>query len=119
MLKAYMEQNIADGYIQQLPLLVAEPNLLEKQNDETKTLCDNYHGFHHKPVNEQYPHPTITSILDSVCLAWVVTKLNLGIAYNVIHIDNVHHYKMTFQMCYSHFEYWMMGFSLLNFLATC
>ena len=48
----------------------------------------------------------------------VYTKLNIRLAYNLIWIKEGDEWKMAFRMCYSHFEYRMMPFGLVNTLAT-
>ena len=47
----------------------------------------------------------------------VYTKLDIRSAYNLIWIKEGDEWKMAFWMCYSHFEYHVIPFGLVNILA--
>jgi hypothetical protein len=42
------------------------------------------------------------------------TKIDLHGAYNLVRIQEVSEWKITFQMCYDHFEYVVILFGLTN-----
>ena len=56
-------------------------------------------------------------MLDQLVGAKVYTKLNVWSVYNLIQIKEGDEWKMAFRMCYSHFEYHMMLFGLVNTLV--
>ena len=47
----------------------------------------------------------------------VYTKLDIWSAYNLIQIKEGDEWKTAFRMCYSHFEYCVMPFWLVNILV--
>ena len=59
----------------------------------------------------------INEALDWLVSAKVYTKLDIQLAYNLIWIKEGDKWKMAFQTCYSHFEYCMIPFRLVNTLV--
>ena len=57
-------------------------------------------------------------MLDQLVGAKVYTKLDIQLAYNLIQIKEGDEWKMAFWMCYSHFEYHVMPFGLINTPVT-
>ena len=56
-------------------------------------------------------------MLDWLVGVKVYTKLNIWSAYNLIQIKEGDKWKTAFWMCYSHFEYHVILFGLVNILA--
>ena len=59
----------------------------------------------------------INKALDWLVGVKVYTKLDIWSAYNLIWIKEGDKWKMAFRTCYSHFEYHVMLFRLVNTLA--
>ena len=56
----------------------------------------------------------INEALDWLVSVKVYIKLNIWLVYNLIWIKEGDKWKTAFQMCYSHFEYHVMPFRLVN-----
>src|SRR5438132_1490449 len=65
-------------------------------------------------IKNQFPIPLIDNLTDRLFGAKVFTKIDLQWGYNqvCIHTDNIK--KMAFHMCYGHYQYKVMPFSLTN-----
>ncbi len=61
--------------------------------------------------------PLILRLLDQLNHAKAYIKIDLRGAYNLVHIREHDEWKMTFRTHYSHFEYVVMPFGLINALA--
>jgi hypothetical protein len=61
--------------------------------------------------------PLILVLLDHLSHAKVYTNIDICEAYNLVHIRKGHEWKMTFRICYGHFEYVVMPFGLINVLV--
>ena len=57
-------------------------------------------------------------MLDWLVGVKVYTKLDIQLAYNLIWIKEGDEWKMAFRTCYSHFEYHVMPFGLVNTPVT-
>jgi hypothetical protein len=63
-LKAYIETNLADGFIQQSASPAAAPILFGKRNDRSLRLCVNYRALNNATVKNRYPLPLFSQMLD-------------------------------------------------------
>jgi len=117
-LKAYIEANLANGFIQRSSSPVAAPILFAKKKDEGLRLCVDYRALNKATVKNRYPLPLISEMLDRVREARIFTKLDLRGAYNLIRIKEGDEYKTAFRTRYGQFEYRVMPFGLTNAPAT-
>jgi hypothetical protein len=117
-LKAYIETNLANGFIQRSSSPAAAPILFAKKKDGCLRLCINYRALNAVTVKNRYPLPLISEMLDRVRDARVFTKLDLRGAYNLIRIREGDEYKTAFRTRYGQFEYRVMPFGLTNAPAT-
>jgi len=118
MLTAYIEANLANGFIQRSSSPAAAPILLAKKKDGGQRLCVDYRALNKATVKNQYPLPLISEMLDRVREARIFTKLDLRGAYNLIRIKEANEYKTAFRTRYGQFEYQVMPFGLTNAPAT-
>ena len=114
----YLADNLAKGFIQASTLPLGVPILFVKKKDGTLRLCINYQGLNHLTRKNCYPLPLINKVLDRLVGVKVYTKLDIQSAYNLIWIKEGDKWKTAFRMCYSHFEYHVMLFGLVNTPAT-
>jgi len=80
MLKAYIEANLANGFIQRS----SSPIPFAKRKDGGLRLCVDYRAFNLATVKNRYPLPLISEMLDRVQEAKIFTKLVLHGAHNLI-----------------------------------
>ena len=85
-LKAYIEANLANGFIQRSSSLGAAPILFGNKKDRGLRLCVDYHALNLAMEKNRYPLLLISEMLDRVWEASMVTKLDLRCAYNLIPI---------------------------------
>jgi len=111
-LKAYIEANLANEFIQRSSSLAAAPILCAKIRDGELRLCVDYRALNLATVTNQYPLPRISEMLDCGQEARRMTKRDLRGAYNPIRTTEGDEYKKVFQMPYCQFEYWVMPFGL-------
>jgi hypothetical protein len=117
-LKAYIEANLGNEFIQRSSLRVAARILFAKKKDAGLRLCVDYRALNLAPVKNRYPLPLIAEMLDHLREARIFTKLDLRGAYNLIRIKEGDEYKRAFRTRYSQFEYRVMPFGLTNAPAT-
>jgi hypothetical protein len=117
-LKAYIETNLASGFIQRSSSPAASPILFVKKKDGSLRLCVDYRALNHASVKNRYPLPLISEILERVGKAKIFTKLDLRGAYNLIRIKEGDEFKTAFRTRYGQFEYRVMPFGLTNAPAT-
>jgi hypothetical protein len=117
-LKAYIEANLANGFIQRSSSPAAAPILFAKKKDGGLRLCVDYRALNLATVKNRYPLPLISEMLDRVREARIFTKLDLRGAYNLIRIKEGDEYKTAFRTRYGQFEYRVMPFGLTNAPAT-
>ena len=114
----YLVDNLAKGFIQASTSPSGVPILFVKKKDGTLQLCINYHSLNQLTRKNWYPLPLIKKVLDWLVGAKVYTKLNIHSAYNLIRIKEGDKWKTAFRTWYSHFEYHIMPFRLINTSAT-
>jgi len=76
-LKAYIEANLANGFIQRSSSPVAAPILFTKKKDGGLRLGVDYCALNLATVKNRYPLPLISEMLDRVCEATIFMKLDL------------------------------------------
>jgi hypothetical protein len=95
-LKAYIETNLASGFIRRSSLPAASPILFVKKKDGSLRLCVNYRARNHASVKTHYPLPLISEMLERVGKAKIFTKLDLRGVYNLIRIKEGDEFKTAF-----------------------
>jgi hypothetical protein len=95
-LKAYIEANLANGFIQRSSSPVAAPILFAKTKDGGLGLCFDYRALNKVTMKNRYPRPLISEMLGRVQEARIFTKLDFCSAYNLIRIKEGDEYKTTF-----------------------
>jgi len=117
-LQAYIEANLANGFIQRSSSPAAAPILFAQKKDGGLRLCVDYRALNLATVKNRYPLPLISEMLDCVWKARIFTKLDLRSAYNLIRIKEGDEYKTAFRTRYGQFEYRFMPLGLTNAPAT-
>jgi hypothetical protein len=117
-LTAYIETNLANGFIQRSSSPGAAPILFAKKKDGGLRLCVDYRALNLGTVKHRYPLPLISEMLDRGRGARIFTRLDLRNAYHLIRIKEGDEYKTAFQARYAQFEYRVMPCGLTNAPAS-
>ncbi len=85
-LKAYIENNLANGFIRPSKSPAGAPIIFNKKPDGSLRLCVDYRGLNNLTIKNRYPLPLVGEFLDR--LGWVrrFTQLDLTNAYHRIRI---------------------------------
>ncbi len=117
-LKAYIENNLASGFIRFSKSSAGAPILFDKKPDSNIRLYVDYQGLNNLTIKNRYPLPLVGESLDRLGRARRFTQLDLTNAYHRMRIREGEEWKTAFRTCYSHFEYQIMPFGLTNVPAT-
>ena len=117
-LREYIRDNLAKGFIRPSTSPAGAPILFVKKKDGTLRLCVDYRGLNRITTKNRYPLPLISEALDRLSGAKYFTKLDIRLAYNLIRIKKGDEWKTAFRTRYGHFKYYVMPFGLSNAPAT-
>ena len=117
-LKAYIETNLANGFIRPSKSPAGAPILFDRKSDGSLRLCVNYRGLNNLTIKNRYPLPLIGESLDRLERAKRFTQLDLTSAYHRMRIREGDEWKTAFRTRYGHFEYQVMPFGLTNAPAS-
>jgi hypothetical protein len=113
-LKKYLNKNLEREYIQYSINLIRASILFILKKDRSLRLYVNYRDFNEITVKNRHPFPLMEEILDRFSGAAIYTKFNLKETYYRIRIKKGDEWKTVFRIKYSHFEYKMISFGLVN-----
>ena len=117
-LKAYIETNLANGFIRPSKSPAGAPILFDRKSNGSLRLCVDYRGLNNLTIKNRYPLPLIGESLDRLGRAKRFTQLDLTSAYHRMRIREGDEWKTTFRTRYGHFEYQVMPFGLTNTPAS-
>jgi hypothetical protein len=117
-LKAYIETPLANSLIQRSSSSAAAPILFATKKDGGLRLCVDYRALNLHTVENRYPLPLMSELLDRMREARIFTKLDLRNAYHLIQIKEGDRFETAFRTRYGQFEYRVMPFGLTNAPAT-
>ncbi len=105
-MKAYIENNLANGFIRPLKSSAGAPILFDKK------------GLNNLTIKNRYPLLLVGESLDQLGRAQCFTQLDLTNTYHRMRIREGNKLKTVFRTRYGHFEYQVMPFGLTNAPAT-
>ena len=117
-LKAYIETNLANGFVRPSKSPASALILFDRKSDGSFRLCVNYWGLNNLTIKNRYPLPLIRDLLDWLGRAKRFTQLDLTSAYYQMRIREGDKWKTAFRTWYSYFEYQVMPFGLTNAPAS-
>ena len=117
-LKAYIETNLANGFIRSSKSFAGTPILFDQKSDGSLRLCVNYQVLNNLTIKNQYPLPLIGESLDRLGRVKQFIQLKLTSAYHRMRIRKKDKWKTVFKIWYSHFKYQMIPFGLINAPAS-
>ena len=103
--KAYIESNLANGFIRPSKSPAGAPILFDRKSDSFLRLCVNYQGLNNLTIKNWYPFPLIGELLDRLGRAKRFTQLDLTSAYHRMRIREGNEWKTLFTTWYDHFKY--------------
>ena len=113
-LREYIDENLANGFIQHSRSPAGAPIFFVKKKDGSLRLVVDYRGLNKVTIRNRYALPLISSLLERLSGAKFFTKLDLRGAYNLVRIRPGDEWKTAFRTRYGHFEYTVMPFGLTN-----
>lgn len=114
LLREYLEEYLARGWIRHSKSPAGAPILFAKKKDGSMRLCVDYRGLNAITIKNRHPLPLITESLDRLAQAKYYTKLDVREAYHRVRIKKGDEWKTAFRTRYGHFEYTVMPFGLTN-----
>ena len=117
-LKAYIETNLANGFIRPSTSPAGAPILFDQKSNSSFWLCINYRGLNNLTIKNRYLLPLIGELLDRSGRARKFTQLDFTSAYYWMRLRKGDEWKTTFRTRYGHFEYQVMPFGLTNAPAS-
>ena len=117
-LREYLHDNLAKGFIRHSTSSAGTPILFVKKKDGSLWLCVDYRGLNLLTKKNWYPLPLIGEALNRLSGTKIYTKLDIRAAYNWVWMKEGDEWKTTFWTWYRHYEYCVMPFGLANALAT-
>ena len=113
-LRAYIDENLASGFIRHSKSPAGAPIFFVKKKDGSLRLVVDYRGLNKVTIRNRYALPLISSLLERIGGAKHFTKIDLRGAYNLVRIRPGDEWKTAFRTRYGHFEYTVMPFGLTN-----
>lgn len=117
-LKQYIDENLAKGFIRPSTSSAASPILFVPKKDGTLRLCVDYRQLNSITIKDRYALPLINELQDRLQGMTVFTSLDMRGAYNLIRMKEGEEWKTAFRTRYGLFEYLVMPFGLTNAPAT-
>ena len=111
-LKAYIETNLANGFIRLSKSPAGAFILFDRKSDGFFRLCVNYKILNNLTMKNRYPLPLIERLLDGLGRVKQFTQLELTTGYYQMRIRKGDKWKTAWKTWYGHFKYQVMPFSL-------
>ena len=105
---------MANGFIRHSKSPTGAPIFFVKKKDGSLRLVVDYRGLNKVTIRNRYRLPLISSLLEQINGARLVTKIDLRGAYNLVRIRPGDEWKTAFRTRYGHFDYMVMPFGLTN-----
>ena len=96
-LKAYIETNLANGFIRPSKSPAGASILFDRKSDGSLRLCVDYRGLNNLTIRNRYPLPLIGESLDRLERAKQFTQLDFTSAYHRMRIREGDKWKTAFR----------------------
>ena len=117
-LKAYIEINLANGFIRPSMSPARAAILFNRKSDNSLQLCVNYRELNNLTIKTKYLLLLIEESLDKLGRARKFTQLDLTSKYYWMRIRKGDEWKTAFRTWYGHFKYHLIPFGLTNAPAS-
>lgn len=112
--KKYIDENLAKGFIRPSSSPYSAPVLLVKKQSGGIRVCVDYRALNGLTIKNRYPIPLVSETMDRLSRAKYFTTLDVISAFNRIRIKPGHEEKTAFNTRYGQYEYLVMPFGLCN-----
>jgi len=113
-LDEYLQENLANGFIQPSNSPAGHPILFVPKKDGTLRICVDYRTLNDITIKNRGPLPLINDIFDMLQGAKVFTTLDLITGYHHVRIKRGDEWKTAFRCKRGLFEYTVMPMGLTN-----
>ncbi|MBW0533052.1 hypothetical protein O181_072767 [Austropuccinia psidii MF-1] len=117
-LRAYISENVEEGFIQPSSSSTGAPFLFVKKRDGGLRLCVDYRKLNAVTRKNKYPVAPINQLLNLFNGSSIFSKIDLCGAYNLLRIKDGDEHLSAFRTQYSSYEYLVMPFGLTNAPAS-
>lgn len=117
-LRKFLDENLAKGFIRASVSPAASPVLFVKKLGGGLRFCVDYRALNTITIKNRYPLPLIQESLARLSRAKIYTKLDVITAFNRIYITEGQEYLTAFNTRYGLYESLVMPFGLSNAPAT-
>jgi len=117
-LDKYLKERLKQGKIVHRQSPAGSPILFIPKPDGKLQLCIDYRNLNKLTILNKYPLPLMGELKNRVAEAKIFTNLDLKDGYHLLKIREGDKWKTAFKTRYSHFEYKVMPFGLVNAPAT-
>ncbi|MBW0487951.1 hypothetical protein O181_027666 [Austropuccinia psidii MF-1] len=113
-LRAYISENVEEGFIRPNSSSTGAPVLFVKKKDGGLHLCVDYDKLNAVTRKKKYPVPPINQLLNVFNGSSIFSRIDLCGAYNLLRIKGGDGRLTCFRTKYGSFEYLVMPFGLTN-----
>ena len=117
-LKKYLDENLAKGFIRASSSPAASPVIFVKKPGGGLRLCVDYRGLNALTTKNRYPLPLIRETLNLLASSTVFTKLDVIAAFNKLRMAEGEEWKTAMRTRYGLFESLVMPFGLSGSPST-
>ena len=117
-LKQWIEDNLSKSFIRASASSATSPLIIVRRWGSAPQVCVDYRALNDIMIKDRHPLPCIKVTLNQIRSANYVTKINLHLYFNQIHIQVGDEWKTAFHSRYGLFEFLVMPFGLTNTPAT-
>lgn len=116
--KRWLDDNLAKGFIRPSTSDVASPVLLAKKPGGGVRICVDYRGINNITLKNRYPLPLIRETLDAIANAKIFTKLDVIAAFNRVRVSEGYEWLTAFITRFGLYESLVTPFGLTGAPAT-
>lgn len=111
-IKQWLDDNLAKGFIRPSTSDVASPVLLARKPGGGVRICVDYRGINNISLKNRYPLPLIKETLDAICKAKWFTKVDVIAAFNRLRMAEGHEWLTAFITRFGLYESLVCPFGL-------
>ena len=113
-LKAYLEEQLALGFMSTSKSSCSSPIFFVKKSDGSLRPCVDYRKLNEITVKNRYPLPSADALSDKLFGATVFSKVDLKAAFNQLRVAEGDEWKTAVRTSFGLYEYNVMPFGLCN-----